>query len=286
MNRLVELLNNFNIKVEVKIFSEKDKMQDYVRIAYTEGKRNFLVSGGDGAIFYFINALSQNYNLNDPICLGIIPAGTGNALYSSIVGYQENLDLRLKTALSKIVMGNTNKLDIIELKDTEDKVYYCANVLSFGYGTESVKIRNKYLNKLGKIGYDISFFSELLTNIKNIHYELQIDGNLIDIDGLLFTVMNTRYTGNKIDYSPFSKTDDGYGELIVNTYEGRLSVLKYFFKARYGKHLLMDNLFYSSFQEIKFLNMDSSMSCLIDGEVKELIPKTIKMLPGFLKILC
>ena len=61
----------------------------------------------------------EQYKEGDSPILGIIPSGTGNALYSSIAQYEENFELRIQQAISNIIRGETKNLDVfkVECKD-------------------------------------------------------------------------------------------------------------------------------------------------------------------------
>ena len=288
IKKIIEILENFNVKLIVIEPVNLEQTKLLIKKHYLEGKRNFLVSGGDGSLFHVINSIMENYIEGDKPTIGIIPSGTGNAIYSSLTRYEANFETRIIESINTLLQGTAKNFDVFKAEFNNNQPVYFTNILCLGVFVDSVFYRNKYLNKLGELGYDLSFlYGVFMRKHEKINCTLKIDDKIVPYENYVILIQNSKYIGNKAQTSPFSLTDDGFGELVLIKNTGVISLLKYMLnlKLTKTKNILNDNISYSQFKEIEFSSDKEEENILIDGEIFSESLKKISIIPSAIKVI-
>jgi diacylglycerol kinase family enzyme len=142
---------------------------------YTE----FVIIGGDGLFSQLINGMnihpSRDILLKMPI--GLIPAGSTNALWCSIGG--KNVYM----AWINVVRGNTIDGDVFSatLMDHKDQPTYLSTVLTFGVASDIVIEAAKYRKLCGKFRYVAVAIKKLACSWSLPFYNSKIEYNYEDL---------------------------------------------------------------------------------------------------------
>ncbi|CAH1799933.1 unnamed protein product, partial [Owenia fusiformis] len=236
--------------------------------------------GGDGTFTEVCNGLIER-NLKDgaPILpIGIIPAGTGNAMIEGFSGSHD-----ITAAVLTIIRGSTYKINALEVKSAGDVIYYGTFMFGMGFFGQVIHKAEKKRH-LKKLRYPVT----IITGIKNLpscNVELDItytnkDGE--DLQPSDWTTVRGSFTS--VSYMPTDQVDDdGYWtssirnptlELTFMPDATRMDMIKLFYcmlKRMNGEDWVLPESMYSApFRQVKIkaVNPEDKVARLlnIDGE--------------------
>ena len=241
--------NNFN-KID-NIIEEYCKSKDalyVIEYAYEKDDTRRLVEkyknfddvimysvGGDGTLNHTVNCIAGTN-----ITLGIIPLGTGNDFYKSIVDYKGG------------------KLDLGKVNDQ-----YFINVASLGIDAEIANTANEYKEKniKGSLVY-------ILGILKNFLPYQSLKMNIDDINKLItiIAVCNGKFYGGGFPIAPNAILNDGLFDIYRVEELNKLKILKLIIELTKGNHIYNPNI---NFYRSDKLNVTSEFDllCNIDGEI-------------------
>lgn len=191
--------------------------------------------GGDGTLNEVVNCIAgTNLKLN------VIPAGTGNDFYKSLVNY---------------------KNDTMDLGKVNDK--YFINVASFGIDADIANTANilKTKNVNGNFVYPLGIIKNYL-KYKPINIEINDINKLITI----LTICNAGFYGGGFNIAPNCNLNDGFFDVYEVGKINKLKIIKLFYKLMRGIHINDKNV--KSYKTDK-IKIDSivPINCNIDGEI-------------------
>lgn len=178
------------------------------RLAAERGGRADLVvcCGGDGTLNETISGLLMA-GIHVPV--GYIPSGTTNDFASSL-----KLSHNPVQAAKDIIEGQPVSYDIGKFSDR----YFCY-VASFGAFTKSsYAVPQTVKNALGHTAYILGGISEL-SQIRNEHVRMEIDGELVEDDFLFGAICNSTSVGGILTLPP-DRVDMGDGVFEVMLIRG------------------------------------------------------------------
>lgn len=155
--------------------------------------------GGDGTIKLIAEILENN-----PVPIGIFPAGSAN-------GLAENLNLPSDPKeLTEIAMGdNFEELDVIKINHE-----YCLHISDIGLNAALIK--NYEEGKIrGKLGYLIHSIPTLIKTDFPFQFKIEIEGRTIHRKAVLLAVANAKKYGTGSIINPNGRYDDGKFEILV-----------------------------------------------------------------------
>ena len=165
---------------------------------YGSGKDLIVCCGGDGTLNETVTGLLRA-GLNQ-IPVGYIPSGTTNDFASSL-----KLSHNPVQAAKDIVEGQSIAYDVGRFGDR----YFCY-VASFGAFTKaSYAVPQTVKNALGHTAYVLGGISEL-SQIRNEHVRMEIDGEVIEDDFLFGAICNSTSIGGILTLPP-NQVDMGDG---------------------------------------------------------------------------
>ena len=159
--------------------------------------------GGDGTLNETITGLLR---CGADVPVGYIPAGTTNDFASSL-----KLSTNIMQAAQDIVEGIPVSYDVGKFGDR-----YFSYVASFGAFTKaSYSVPQNIKNALGHTAYVLGGISEL-SQIRNEHIRMDIDGEIIEDDFLFGAICNSTSIGGILTLKP-SQVDmnDGLFEVLL-----------------------------------------------------------------------
>jgi diacylglycerol kinase (ATP) len=170
--------------------------------------------GGDGTLKLVAEVL-----LGTNIPIGIIPAGSANGMAREL-----ELPVDTKECMDAIVKGNTDRIDVIVINDTD----ICLHLSDIGMNAQLVKYFEE--NGLrGKLGYARGVFRMLL---KRSLLQVRINDKHKEIERNAFMVAlaNARMYGTGAMINPTGDLRDGTFEVIVIRRLTIIALIKMFFR--------------------------------------------------------
>lgn len=228
-----------------------------------------IVCGGDGTIFHVLQGI---YKKKLPV--GIIPAGTFNYT-AQVFGIPLDIDL----AVDIILNGHLESVDIAKAND-----YVFVSSFAVGLWVNYAYIRNKFRNKITKIGASIYALFKMLIEYNKL--KLEINNKVIDCLQIHISPRDLEYQLKEVITPKISPLNNNLS----------ISIIKYF-KRNYISiflvYLVTGNIFQSKyFQKIGLSNITISIlgkkrkfKVLLDGEIEYFDSNIdITLLPNALKV--
>lgn len=239
-------------------------------ISGLEDDEKIIISGGDGTLSFFVNAVDTDIITNEIL---YFPAGSGNDFYHDV-----DPD-RLVTAipLNKYIKD----LPYVEVKGIKRKFI---NGIGFGIDgyccEEGDKVRNKCSGK--PVNYSVIALKGLLYDFERVNAKITIDGVTYDYqDVWMAPSMNGRYYGGGMMCAPNQDRLDRNNKLsviVVHT-PSRIKLLKAFSSVYKGEHLKYKNLV----TELKGKNIkvefDKPTALQIDGDTVTAVTEYCAYIP-------
>lgn len=238
------------------------------RSAVTAGVNAVVVYGGDGTVMEVSNALGGT-----DVPLAIIPGGTAN-----VMSVELGIPGDLAEALA-LVCSDVGVVRAVDMGSVRDQKF----MLRLGIGFWAEVTRNaarEAKNQMGNLAYILSAVQQL-AKVENAHYQLWLDGESVEIDGVACMIANSGNLGlpgmklsKKIDVS------DGLLDVVIVRATDVGTLLSLAANA-FG---VVDNLPHWQAREIE-LHSDPPQSIECDGEMLEPTPVAVQVLPQSLKVI-
>ena len=209
-------------------------------------KEPILIAGGDGTVYETINGM----NIEIPI--SIIPLGTGNDIAKTL-GIKFNLKNHVE-ALKK----PPKLIDYIVLNDK----YRALSFVALGAIIEIAREKNN-----NKKGY-FSILSSMIFSFKAKTYEIEFNGEKKVVEADLLSIHNATYAGGGMYLGHDSKIDDGFLDLLIVEYKGKLRRILNII-AILNKNLhKQPNVSIAKINKIT-IKGENDKYCCVDGEIIE-----------------
>ena len=231
--------------------------------------------GGDGTVMEVASGLQ-----NTGIPMAILPGGTGNIL-SIELGVPQNL----QEACALITQPEKSRLRTIDLGITNNKKGP-AFALRAGVGLEAAMLEGtdrELKERYGIFAY-IMGATQALRNVKEIHYNLILDGEPFECSGISCLIANAGYFGVPgLVLDPKIKIDDGFLDVFVLR---KMDLVQLFSLAAtiVGGNELKDKALHWQVQSVS-IEADPVQCTQADGEMLGESPLEIKVSKGALQVL-
>lgn len=277
-------------------------------IAYSLNIKDFdaiVCIGGDGLVSEVVNGLLSRNDADEVVkCpLGVIPAGSQNALAVSVSG----------TASPRwhslcIVAGLRQPLDIMKVHNIDsDKIRYALSMVSFGI-LGDITSDSQSKRWLGPLRYQVSAVKKWMSMkhykvVVSIMPELEgrenvdiqpndprwhvLNGNSV----FMLCCFNISGANVQMPAQVVANPDDGYMSLLIWRESNRARVLEYMWKMQQGQHYDLDYLVFTKAKAVKLepaigATVSGSISPInIDGEVVEPSKLIISIIPQRISLL-
>jgi len=243
------------------------------KAAVKEGIDALAVYGGDGTLMEAISGL-----IGSEIPLIILPGGSANVLAKEL-GIPQ--DLEQACALISQVPSMMKTIDVGQF----DKRYFVVGI-SLGFGADLVKGANRETkNRIGILSYFVSAAAALKKTKKAV-YQLKIDGQEHEVQGLTCIIANTGNLGfTSISYDKHIDVSDGFLDVVVLR-KANLSLLMLMVVTLLRRER-SDNVELVEHWQGKDISVSSSPKQTVqcDGEVIETNSLHIKVIPGAINVL-
>lgn len=242
-----------------------------------------VVVGGDGTL-----SLGAEVVEGTPVRLGVVPAGSGNdfarALGLPVQAPEESVRSLLQ-ALSRPVVA----IDALEITsaaaDAPPSRSIALGNVSLGFDA-LVNARANRARHPGSTRYAVSVLQEL-RRFTPIPYWIEMDGGpREELDASLLTVANTGVFGGGMRLVPDAAVDDGLLRLAAVSGLGRRGLLRLLPRVYRGSHTSLDVFAVREGHRVTVgVRDDRSLRSYADGDARALLPVTVRVLPGAVRVL-
>lgn len=258
---------------------------ELARQAALDGYELVIAIGGDGTIHEVINGLMQ-VPLEQRPTLGIVPVGSGND-FAHALGLPKEADRALALALQQ----EPAWVDIGLLTDENGRQEYFNNTLGIGFDAVVI-IRTRKLRLVrGFLMYLTAVIQTITMNHNPIQMKIDIDGEKLEKEALMFTLCNGPREGGGFIIAPEAKMDDGLLNYCLVTKCGRLTMFRLlpeFLKGTHAGfpqvHLGKGKSFSIQADRPLYIQADGEIYTSFDSNLKsirfELIPHCLKIVTG------
>ena len=252
---IIQMFNEAGYEAAVHVTSGHG---DATRVVMRQGADKDLIvcCGGDGTMNETITGI-LNAGLEVP--LGYIPSGTTNDFASSL-----KLSHNVLQAVQDILLGEPVPYDVGKFGDR-----YFSYVASFGAFTKSSYIVPQNVkNALGHAAYVLGGISEL-SQIRNEHLRLEIDGQVVEDDYLFGAICNSTSIGGVLTLDPkVVDMTDGLMEVLLVRAPRNLTELAECITAVQAQTYNCAMITFRSAKTVK-IHADPGMDWTLDGERQE-----------------
>ena len=246
-------LKEVQINYYCNITSNANEAKDLITNLCKEGKRHFIIAGGDGTINNFVNSVMSSQINSSEIFAALIPLGTGND-WSRSHGFSNNyLD-----AINLFIKGNfiNHDVGLVETVNNDKVIdsHYFVNIAGFGFDGAVIANANKKDNKfMHKQLYLINLLKTLLAYKSQL---VTLQSNDYNVSKTIFTIAVGigQYNGNGMCQCPEAITNDGLLDVVMIEELSPFKVLmniNNLFKGFHVKKLKEASMYRTEYIEIK-----------------------------------
>lgn len=225
-------LNNLGVDYDIILTEYPGHAIGLAEEAGSNGYDIVAAAGGDGTSNEVINGLMQARNGSQATAkLAVLPVGRGND-FSFSMGVPQDLE----SACALLLNGKSRKIDIGYLIGGHyPEGRYFGNGVGIGFDTivgfEAAKLP-PFIS--GVPGYLIAALKTIFLYFDAPLLRIEVDGETIEQNCLLVSMMNGRRMGGSFMFAPDSKSDDGLLNLCIARQVTRGQVLGLFPKVMSG----------------------------------------------------
>jgi diacylglycerol kinase (ATP) len=182
--------------------------------AVSVGAECIMVAGGDGTINEVVKVL-----VNQPVKLGIVPAGSGN-------GFARHLGIKNRFDHLDLIASGSLAYRLVDVMRVNDR--YSINVAGFGFDARIAHL-SAVRKSRGAFMYIRLILKELLS-YKPLYFNGSVDGKRFEKTPFLLSIANSNQYGNGAYIAPFADISDGVITLCGVDKMGFLTFFSIFFR--------------------------------------------------------
>lgn len=267
LNTINEVFSQHDVEWSVSVTKKYGDATEFARQAAAEGYDIVAGYGGDGTQHEIANGIVGTDALH-----GVLPGGTGNG-FANEMGTPN----KLRPALELLCTDHTVRhVDVVRVNDG-----YFIQRLYVGIEPEQQTSRESK-DKYGTFAYAIDSFHRA-KDIKEVKYQLTIDGESIEFMAVKIYVVNAAKAGTGISITGnVSKVDDGLVDIFLLDAEDLRTL-----SGAVDRMLHIDSKnARDSMRQGKevFIDTDPDQPVWTDGEYTGRTPVSLKVLPGALPV--
>jgi len=265
---VAERLQHAGVVVRLVVGADADEALAMAHKAMSDGVDALVALGGDGMVHLALQALA---GAQTP--LGIIPAGTGNDLATSL-----GLPQTWQEATDLVIRGETRPMDAVLADDGT----WWACVLGSGFDSAVTERANRMRFPKGKRKYDLAIVAELGL-FRPVPFTLTLDGKPQELEAMFVTVGNADRYGAGMRITPDAVTDDGLLDVTVVGPMSRLELIRIFPSVYKGEHTRHPQV--SQFRATSVGLASPGQLAYADGERLGPLPVLSTCQPGAIRLL-
>jgi sphingosine kinase len=232
---------------------------------------------GDGLVHEVVNGLCSGNGKINKTPVGVIPAGSGNAL-AQYLNDGENVQAEYCAFLC--IKGNTQDLDVSEISFEDGKKVFSFLSFSWGYIAD-VDIESDFFRCCGILRYDVYGAWRLLA-LRRYFGEFKCEG--VQYEGIFtyFWICNLPFVGEGMFVAPEACGNDGFSDFMIMKNPSRFRLAKVLLSQDNGRHLGMQGLECFKGRKWSLSPRDGIFS--IDGDFYPAGKIQVEVLPSHVRI--
>ncbi len=273
LHSIQNLFSAAGIQLDVHVTLRVGHATELTRALDLTGIQGICVVGGDGTIHEVANGLMQRAEaISMP--LGIIPAGTGNAVAEHFE-FHNPIE-----AAKRIIGGQTQRLDVVEVT-LEDRKVFCVNIVGWGAASD-INCTAERIRFLGPTRYTLAALLHIAAP-RVRRATLVLDGKSVTDDFLFVMACNTKFTGAGMKLAPHAEIGDGKVDVAVIRRISRSQMLSLFRRVFDGSHVSLPSM---EFHRVTSFAIHAGVQdrMNLDGEIKGKGPFSAQVLPAALSV--
>ena len=254
--------------------------------AVQAGAQTVCALGGDGTLSEVVNGIMAARPAPGTVQLGVLPAGTGGD-FRRVLRHGETLD----GALQALPSASAHPIDIGALTwrgdDGADHSGWFLNVASFGIGGLVDRLVNASSKRLPG---GVAFYTATLRALwryRPAMVRLVLDGEALEpVPVTNVLVCNSRFAGGGMRFAPDACLDDGLFDVVIMRQKSALYTVSLSRAIYSGAHLNDDTVRLLRAREVRAEVIGPDPAWMdIDGEAPGVLPATLRVVPGALRLL-
>lgn len=270
---VARLLREAGAELQTEYSRSLAHAQELARQAGSRG-RVVLAVGGDGMAGGIGGALSGTGAV-----LGLVPAGRGNDFARA---------LELPTAPSELAeVLLHHKPRAVDTIEVESAVHDRTVVLGSVYAGVDA-LANRHANQAKLLRGAASYYAgglRAVTTWRPARYRVTVDGEEHRHSGYTVVAANSGYYGSGRLIAPDARVDDGLLDVVMIGEAPRRLFFALMNDLKTGSHVHRPQVRILRGREIT-ISADRDVPYGADGEVEAVLPVTLRVLPGALRVLC
>ena len=273
--KIINIFENFDCQIYISQYKNDFNIINHLNID------KIVILGGDGMIHQVTNNLIKH---NKDIPIGIIPLGSGNGLFQSIVFYSNKL-FNFESSYDIVKSNNQIKLDVMKVV-YENNIIYSNLAISWGIISE-LDINTEKLRCLGNIRFDLGGVWNIIKKPNFYGKLIYLDKNkeIIDTGNFCyFWACNTSHCSYNTCSSPNSLLNDGYIYLNYIKYPiSRIKLAKLMLQLSTGTYISDPSVKYIKTKQFS-LEIKNGL-LVVDGELINSKKINVSLIPRKISIL-
>ena len=248
--------------------SDADEALALAHQCVADGVESLVVCGGDGMVHLAVQALAGT-----PVRLGLIPAGSGN----DVARYFDLPRRDPVAAADRVIASRTRTVDLARSGSS-----YFLTVLAAGFDAVVNERANTMTWPRGQMRYNLATLAELRT-FEPLHYTLELDGVVRQLDAMLVAVGNGPSFGGGLRITEGALLDDGLLDVVIIKTMTKPDLVRTYPKLFRGTHTTHPQ--YEHHRVARVTVATPGITAYADGERFGRLPLTIECVPGALTVL-
>lgn len=243
------------------------------RKAVADGTDALVALGGDGMAHLALNVVAGT-----PTPLGIIPAGTGNDLASTLQLPTKDPVAAAGIVADRLMTGSARPMDAVRVGE---KWFGC--VLGAGFDSRVNDRANTMSWPRGRLRYDLAILAELRV-FEPLAFRITCDdAEPWETEAMLVAVGNAKSYGAGMKVTPDAQLDDGLLDITIVGALSKPGFLRAFPRVYRGTHLSHPAV---TALRAKVVTVEAEgVTAYADGEYLADLPITCECVPGAVQIL-
>lgn len=203
LNIINDVFQTYGVRWGISVTRADGDAYRFAKTAVAKGADVVAAYGGDGTVMEVARGLIES-----GIPLAILPGGTAN-----LMSVELGIPKKLATAAA-IACDDSSIVRAIDMGKANGHHFMLR--VGIGFPAEKVILADRHLkNKYGLAAYTIAAIKAIDTS-KISHYQLTLDGNQVEIDGIACRIDNSSNIGMPhVSIWPESDVSDGYLDVLV-----------------------------------------------------------------------
>ena len=265
----LEVMRRAGVKTDLRESRNAQHLQELARRAAAEKPDAIVSLGGDGTHHYVVNGI-----VGSDVPLGIIPCGSGNDFAKGL-----GIPIPARAAAETLLAGNLRRVDLGRVGDA---VYGC--IAGVGFDSVVTRYANERVRRLrGSWRYAWSILRSL-DSYRPQPLEIVSDVQSFSGEVVFAVVGNNVSYGGGLHLTPRAQLDDGWLDVCIVPYMGKLELLRWIPSAYRGEHLRHPRIIYFQARKVS-LRTTSRLELFGDGEFMQELPATIEIIPRLLPVI-